>query len=432
MDLQSFVPQRFTAADALASAPPDILCFSHLRWHFVVQRPQHLMSRFAKDRRVFFWEEPVWHERGELPPRMDGSLGMHLELLKEGGSVWIVRPHLTWGIDFEAGQRVLLAELLETFDVARYIAYFYTPMALGFCNVLSAEATVYDCMDELSHFLGAPPQLRQREQELFQAADVVFTGGYSLYEAKKRQHRNVHAFPSSIDQAHFAQGKALSGAAREPADQELIPGPRAGFYGVIDERLDLALIAAVARMRPSIHFVFLGPVVKIDPASLPSADNLHYLGPKSYDELPSYLAGWDTALLPFAINPATTFISPTKTPEYLAAGKTVVSTPIRDVVREYGDAGLVAIAGTAEAFVAAMDRALRPPSPQWREAVRRKLATTSWDQTWKAMQAEIDWVSERRSQTERRTARVAAQSLATPAECGGLLLPAVPVGPGEL
>jgi UDP-galactopyranose mutase len=373
-----------------ANKQADLLCFSHLRWHFVTQRPQHLMRRASRDRRVFFWEEPVWHMPGELPLDPDGQLGMYLEIIEEAPSIWITRPHITWGIDFETGQRALLAKLIEQFSIKRLSRWFYTPMALGFAHDLTAEVTVYDCMDELANFAGAPPDLMERERRLFDNVDVVFTGGLSLYEKKKQQHGNVHAFPSSIDVEHFAAAK--SGALAPPEDQAVIPHPRAGFYGVVDERFDVNLLAEVALLRPEVHFVILGPVVKIDPATLPQRQNIHYLGGKSYDELPAYLAGWDIALLPFARNDATQYISPTKTPEYLAAGKPVVSTAIQDVVRDYGETGLVAIAETAEDFTAALDSALIPRSENWHREVTQKLASSSWDSTWEAMQVEMDRV----------------------------------------
>ena len=364
----------------------DLLCFSHLRWHFVTQRPQHLLTRAARDRRVFFWEEPIWHhDANELPRRADGSLGMHLDVLQQGPCLWVLQPHLTWGIDSEASQRALLSELMIASRIERFDLWYYTPMALGFTHHLRPELTVYDCMDELSAFLGAPPQIAVRELQLLEKADVVFTGGVSLYERKQRQHSNVHVFPSSIDAGHFAKAKHARCSA-EPCDQAQIPYPRAGFYGVIDERFDLHLLDSVARLRPEIHFVILGPVVKIDPASLPQAENIHYLGAKSYEELPSYLTGWSVGLLPFALNEATRFISPTKTPEYLAAGKPVVSTAIRDVVRSYGEPGLVAIADTPEEFACAIDRALDPVSAAWTSAVTLKLAESSWDSTWSGMQ----------------------------------------------
>ncbi len=364
------------------AAPLDLLCFSHLRWHFVTQRPQHLLTRCARDRRVFYWEEPFF----------DGAGAGSVEVLREGENLWVLRPHLPPGsealAEADALQRTLLAGFLREFAIERYVCWFYTPMALCFAAELAPEATVYDCMDELSGFLGAPPELHERERQLFGLADAVFTGGVSLYESKREQHANVHPFPSSIDVAHFRQ----AGGTDEPEDQRAIPHPRAGFYGVLDERFDIDLVGEIARLRPAIHFVLVGPVVKIDPSSLPRAANLHYLGPKSYAELPTYLAGWDVALLPFALNDATRFISPTKTPEYLAAGKPVVSTPIRDVVRGYGDEGLVAIAGDAQAFAVALDAALEPPAPAWREKVERKLAAGSWDHAWAAMWREVERV----------------------------------------
>ena len=361
----------------------DLLCFSHLRWHFVTQRPQHLLTRCAKDRRVFFWEEPWWDadDNGDGTPT--------LEVMPEQTNLWVLRPHLPRAGNADEMLRRLLSRFMDEFGVDRYVRWYYTPMALGFTGDLTPQATVYDCMDELSGFLGAPPELREREQQLFQAADVVFTGGMSLYEAKRLQHTNVHAFPSSIDVAHFAQAKSSQD---DPADQAAIPHPRAGFFGVLDERFDSALIAEVARLLPQVHFVLIGPVVKIDPATLPQGSNIHYLGGKSYAELPAYLGGWDVALLPFARNEATRYISPTKTPEYLAAGKPVVSTPIHDVISGYGNAGLVAIAATPEEFAAALTAALQPQTVGWRRAVEEKLAKTSWDRTWASMWHEIEKV----------------------------------------
>ena len=364
----------------------DLICFSHLRWHFVTQRPQHLLSRCARQRRVFFWEEPLFDADDT------GNGAPSLEVIQESSRLWVLRPHLPRAGDENTTLQALLSRFRAEYRINHFVRWYYTPMALDFSSDLPAEATVYDCMDELSGFLGAPPQLVAQEQKLFRAADVVFTGGMSLYEAKREQHENVHAFPSSIDVAHFAS--ALD-RPNEPVDQESIPHPRAGFFGVIDERLDLMLIADVATRMPDVHFIFVGPAVKIDPSSLPKAENIHYLGNKSYAELPGYLARWDVALLPFARNQATRFISPTKTPEYLSAGKPVVSTSIRDVVTGYGDEGLVAIADTAEAFAEAIRHALRPQEEAWKNAVKAKLAEQSWDKTWSAMWKQIERVSDR-------------------------------------
>jgi UDP-galactopyranose mutase len=386
-------PSQSTHDRNVPNPPTDLLCFSHLRWRFVTQRPQHLLTRAATQYRVFFWEEPIWHRAGELENSSGTTAGARLEIVEEAKSLWVIQPHLTEGMDGEATQRALLDEFLSQNSVTNFVRWYYTPMALGFSAHLQATATVYDCMDELSHFLNAPPELKAREQELFRIADVVFTGGISLYEAKQKQHPNVFAFPSSIDVPHFAKAREPQ---PDPVDQASIPRPRAGFIGVIDERLDIALVDEIARLRPDVHFLLIGPVVKIDPANLPQAANLHYLGGKQYAELPGYLSHWDVALMPFAINDATKFISPTKTPEYLAAGRPVVSTPIRDVVRGYGEEGLVAIAADAQSFVEAIDRALQPAPEAWREAVAQKLAISSWDQTWAAMEREILCAIQRR------------------------------------
>jgi UDP-galactopyranose mutase len=262
-------------------------------------------------------------------------------------------------------------------------------MAMEFTRQLKPLAVVYDCMDELSAFKGAPEALKFHELELLRRADVVFTGGQSLYEAKREKHRSVHAFPSSIDRDHFMQARTRG---EDPDDQKRIAHPRLGFFGVIDERFDIDLLDAVAAERPHWQFIMLGPITKIDPAMLPQRLNIHYLGAKSYDELPKYIAGWDVALLPFAINESTRYISPTKTPEYLAAGKPVVSTPITDVIRPYGQMDLVRIASTPQEFIAAIEDALTPEATtkQWLERVDKFLAKTSWDQTWAEMADLID------------------------------------------
>lgn len=353
----------------------DIVCLSHLRWDFVFQRPHHLLMRFARGQRVFFVEEPVF-----------GAACPSLEIREPERGVFVVVPHLQDDLTDEIVaciQRGLLAGFLREQKISRYLLWYYTPMAMAYTAQLTPLATVYDCMDELSAFRGAPARLREYERELFEVADLVFTGGYSLYEAKRKQHPRVHVFPSSVDVDHFAQAREISAA---PADQREIARPRAGFYGVIDERLDLDLLKAVAEVRPEWQFIMLGPIAKIDPASLPQAPNIHYLGPKPYDDLPAYLAGWDVALMPFARNESTRFISPTKTPEYLAAGKPVVSTSIPDVVRLYGERGLVQIADSPDEFVRAMDAAILPASVEHQAQVDAFLATMSWDHTGQAMQ----------------------------------------------
>jgi UDP-galactopyranose mutase len=285
----------------------------------------------------------------------------------------------------------MIDEYFISANIEAFVSWYYTPMMLGWSAHLRPLATIYDCMDELSAFKNAPAELRERERDLFDRADVVFTGGHSLYEAKKGQHANVYAFPSSIDVSHFS--KAL-GIVDETPDQEAIPFPRIGFVGVIDERLDIGLLGEVADLRPDFHFIMIGPVVKIDERDLPRRANIHYLGGKDYSELPSYLSGWQAAMMPFAINESTKFISPTKTPEYLAAGLQVISTPIRDVVNPYGDEKLVYIASTAEQFAAAIDTALSADLAEHRERAAEFLADISWDKTFAAMSDLVERVVE--------------------------------------
>ena len=385
------------SSHASAHFPPRdcIICFSHLRWDFVFQRPQHLMTRFALDRRVIYWEEPLAAADGE-------NARLALRTCAQSGVV-IATPHLPPTLEGEARDRALrslLDDLAASID-GDLIRWYYTPMMLRFSRHLQASCTIYDCMDELANFKFAPPDLTLLERELFSIADVVFTGGHSLWEAKRDRHPNIHAFPSSVDYGHFAQARV---GQPDPIDQAALAHPRLGFFGVVDERMDLDLLRAVADARPDWQLVIVGPVVKIDPADLPQRANLHYLGGKTYDELPKYLAGWDVALMPFAINEATRFISPTKTPEYLAGGLPVVSTPIVDVVRHYGRLAGVEVAATPEAFIAACERALalsRTAAP-WLEEVDAVLAAGSWDDTFARMDQKVaqaianrrvDWTS---------------------------------------
>lgn len=363
----------------------DLVCVSHLRWDFVFQRPQHLLTRAARERRVVYFEEPRF---GDGPPS--------LEVRHVTDNLFVVTPHLPHSTTLSEQQELqgsLLQSFLATHAVQEYVLWYYTPMALGFTHQLHPAAVVYDCMDELSAFAGAPPELARLERELFARADVVFTGGQSLYEAKRHAHQNVHAFPSSVDVAHFARARAT---ASEPDDQRQIPRPRLGFFGVIDERMDYELLRGVAALRPDWQLVLIGPTAKIDPRSLPTARNLHYLGPRNYMQLPEYISGWDVAMLPFARNAATRFISPTKTPEYLAAGKPVVSTSIRDVVRPYGELGLARIADTPEAFVATVDAILREDAKARQRAADTFLANVSWDRTWSSMRRLVEAAAERR------------------------------------
>ncbi|CAM3745316.1 Glycosyl transferase [Pseudomonas reidholzensis] len=363
-----------------AAARPTLLCLSHLRWGFVYQRPQHVMSRLRHSYDVVFFEEPVF-----------GSVALHLDVSSPVRGVHVLVPHLPHGLSpqqITAAQRELLDGYLARQPLSELLLWYLTPMSLVFTDHLQAQVTVFDCMDELSAFLGAPPELIDNERRLMARADVVFTGGYSLWEAKRRQHGNAHAMPSSVDIEHFAAARE---GLPEPADQASIGHPRLGFFGVIDERFDIELVAELARQQPQWQVVLIGPVVKIDPASLPRYANIHYLGAKSYAQLPAYLSGWEVALMPFALNASTRYISPTKTPEYLAGGCPVVSTPIRDVVSRYGDCAVVTIAEDAPAFIEAVECALAAKADGHVAAhADAALKGMSWDATCNAMKEQVE------------------------------------------
>ncbi len=358
---------------------PHLLVFCHLRWNFVFQRPQHLLSRLARDFPVVFIEEPM---------RCEGPAW--LERTSPAPGVEVLRPHTPVDAPgFHDDQLSLvepmIASWLESEAIDDYAAWFYTPMALPLLNGLSPRAVIYDCMDELSAFRNAPRQMRQREMALLKRADLVLTGGPSLYQAKRTQHERVMCLPSAVDAAHYDHANAVADGQRMQRAgelQEMIPAPRLGFFGVIDERLDIELVAAIADADPRWQVVMVGPVVKIDPARLPQRPNLYWLGQQPYELLPQLVASWSVCLMPFALNESTKFISPTKTLEYMAAGKPVVSTRITDVEVMFGDQ--VAIADDALAFTSACRRALAETGVERAARVAAMAACVArhgWDET---------------------------------------------------
>lgn len=354
----------------------DLLVFSHLRWDFMFQRPQHLLSRHAKYRRVFYFEEPVFGMT-ELP---------RLHLRETSENVLVVIPYLPSHIEpekIEAAMNDLVDELVYEEELIDYTIWYYTPKAIGFTQQLQPQAVIFDCLNELSLLKGSPEALIQQEKELMKKADVVFTGSQSLYDAMKALHHNIHPISSSIDYEHFSQARQKL---IEPDDQINIPHPRIGFYGVIDERFDVDLLLKIAEIRPNYHFIVVGPVVNIDPRILPRRNNIHYLGKKDYHALPLYLAGWDCAMMPYAHNESTRYISPAKTLEFLAAGRPIVSTSLPDVVCPYGNQRLVQVADTPEDFLDAIDRGMsNKKDPEWLDRVDHFLRDQSWDQTFKTM-----------------------------------------------
>ena len=351
-----------------------LLCFSHLRWNFVFQRPQHLLTRASRTHEVLFFEEPVFED----------VKSPFLRVTQPSASIRVLTPVLAHGTSSSRTieiQRALVDEVLADRVVDKLVLWYYTPMALPFTDHIESDVCVYDCMDELSAFKNAPAGLINMERQLMQQADIVFTGGVSIYEAKRRLHKSIYPFPSSIDANHFHEARK-PGA--DPEDQRNIPHPRIGYFGVIDERLDLKLVDETATRMPDVQFVMIGPVVKINPADLPSRSNIHWLGGKSYSELPSYMRHWDAGWMPFALNESTRYISPTKTPEFLAAGLPVVSTAIVDVVRTYGAKGLVKIADHEDS-VEKLREVLELPKDHIRKDADSYLSTMSWDLTWSEM-----------------------------------------------
>ncbi len=362
---------------------PAMVCFAHLRWNLVFQRPQHIMTRLADSFDVLYWEEPR-EETDCTTARIEREqLGEGIERLV---------PVLPAGLG-ESARDAQLAGLLE--DVLADITgprifWYYTPMMLGFSAAAQADLVVYDCMDELANFAFAPADIAVREAALMARADLVLCGGKSLYEARIGRHPEIHCVPSGVDVAHFARG---ADGLPDPVDQAGLPRPRLGFYGVIDERMDLQLLAEIAAARPAWSFVMVGPVVKITPADLPQAPNIHWLGRKDYAELPAYAGGWDIALMPFARNASTEFISPTKTPEYMASGLPVVSTSIRDVVSGYGGLNAIRIADDPAHFIEACEDLLAAPETAraaWRAEARDCLADKSWDGIAARITRELD------------------------------------------
>ena len=362
----------------------DVVVFSHLRWNWVYQRPQHLLTRLAKNHRVWYIEEPVGVDTDE----------QWLDSEDVAPNVTVVRPHLRAEYPFFVGDQIppltrLITQWVAEHHIEPLALWLYTPMALPVAQTFNPLAVAYDCMDNLAAFRFAPPELLEREAQLLRWADVVFTGGPSLHRAKAGQHPNVHCFPSSIDVAHFH--RSLQGDLQDPPDQAPIPHPRLGYFGVIDERLDYDLLGSVAQTRPDWQIIMVGPFTKVDPDNLPHLPNIHYLGQRSYKDLPAYINGWDVALMPFALNEATRYISPTKTLEYMAAGRAIVSTPIADVREPYGD--IVYIADSPGAFIAACDQALNESPEKRRQQQQRReaiLTRTSWDDTANRMHTLLD------------------------------------------
>jgi UDP-galactopyranose mutase len=368
----------------------DLICISHLRWDFVWQRPQHLLSRLARSARVLFVEEPITVE-GDGQPLLEIFPGQKSSNVTVARLVQPVPAHRWIGHGDPLTTQTYCQRLLDYLarqGIERPLLWLYTPMASEFVDALSPRLLIYDVMDQLASFKGAPAELRDRERKLLERADIVFTGGVSLYRDKLAHNPDTHLLPSGVEIEHFAKAAHRDHFECPPELTALRNRPILGYFGVLDERMDFPLLAHTAAARPDWNIVLVGPIAKIDRSELPQAPNLHYIGMKPYDALPAYLAYFDVALVPFAMNEATRFLSPTKTLEYMAAHKPIVSTPINDVIELYGE--VVSIGYTPDEFVSHIERALIEKSAARRAKVEELLLQHTWDGIAKHMQRLID------------------------------------------
>lgn len=363
MDKKLKVKNNKTDKDTFESqATYDMIVFCHLRWDFVYQRPQHIISRMSEQYKILVVEEPI-----------HGGDKASYELEQINPNLSVLKPKVDSIAEIKDVLNLLNIHEIDT-------AWFYSPAFVDLIPYLKINTIIYDCMDELSQFKGASTELKAQEIFLIQEADLVFTGGKSLYEAKSKLTSNVHCFPSSVDVPHFNQASELITI---PTDIKNIQKPIVGYIGVIDERIDLELIRETAKMLPEVSFVMVGPLAKIRDEDLPRAANIHYLGMKKYQELPGYLKAFDIAMMPFALNESTEFISPTKTLEYMAANKPIISTAITDVVRDYSHA--LDIISNSEEFSKAITSIITADKKHDPSYYKEILKKTSWDTTVKTM-----------------------------------------------
>jgi UDP-galactopyranose mutase len=399
---------RDVTAPGEAAARPLLVAFSHLRWQALRQRPQHLMSRLARWWSVVFVEEPVpssstWIASRQVEPGVE-----------------VLVPHTTAAPGAVGDEQVRdLRRLLQPRLTRQPIdvCWFFTPMAWPLVDGIDSACVVYDCMDELAAHAGAPRRaLRQRERGLLHHADLVLASGPALFDARRRSHPHAYCVPNSVDAAHFAPASLVpdsSCAFAARALQDGIAGPRLGYFGVIDDRVDLVLLDRLAAARPDWSLVMVGPVARIEPARLPRRPNIHWLGAQPYEVLPYLLASWDLALLPFARNEATRRVSPTKTLEYLAGEKPVVSTAIADVIGLHGHA-IEVVQGGARDFVAICERVLGEEARARDRRLQITLATVcmqSWDHSAQSVRELVLAAAARRAQASARVAPPAAPSL---------------------
>lgn len=362
---------------------PPIIAFCHLPWSGVWQRPQQFLSRLSRRHRVLFVEtycSPVANPENRSQPAPGYPnvtiLQMHL-------------PEARWsdGHYIDLQRRRLLDEFRGS--NASYddpILWFNDPMAVvAFAGHCAEAAIVYDCMDELAQFKGAPPELAVRERELLRVADVVFCGGRKMRDKRLPLNPNTYFYGTGVDCAHFGR---VSDPALAVDPQIAALGDRVlGYFGVIDERIDYDLLAALADALPDCQIAMVGPTAKVDPAGFPQRPNLHWLGRREYADLPAITKGFAVCLMPFALNAATEYINPTKALEYLAAGRPVVSTAIAEVLTNFAD--VCHVGRSRDEFIAACRACLDTPDPARRAAGLQLAQANTWDAITAKLEAHL-------------------------------------------
>ncbi len=372
--------------EILPTAYP-IIVHSHLGWDWVWQRPQQFLSRFSKRHQILFVEGPLPSDEVTVPtPEM--------REVTEFPNITVLRmkmPSSRWndGAWVDKERRRLVQEVLAGPLGLRFrdsVQWFYDPMAVtAFAGHMGERAIVFDCMDQLSQFKGSPKELIRRERELLAIADVVFAGGPKIGRDKIKHNANTHSYGCGVDIKHF--GKARSKTTKIPEDVANLPGPVFGFFGVVDERMDYELVAALADAYPDGSVVIIGPMTKIDPAAVPQRPNLHWLGGRDYQQLPAYVKKFDVCLMPFAINEATEYINPTKALEYMATERPIVSTPVEDVVLQFS--GVVKISQTSEEFIRLCGEAVTAPDQAAIKRGKKLSERNSWESIVEAMEGHI-------------------------------------------
>lgn len=362
--------------------PPLLLVLSPSRWDFMFRRTQQLMSRLAGRWQVLFVEEP---RRSRNAAWLDEQAqGEHLSVLVPHLPANL-SPHLPPSLDATHDEpRRMLAAYLRQRDLRVDVAWVSSPASLPLLDSLDARCVVYDC-----HASSTAPRLRREQALLLERSTLVFANGPSLYESLREQHPRVMCLPDAVAAAHFApdaQRPHSVQAMHAGSLQRHLSAPRLGWFGVIDRRLDLDLLAQIADAHPQWSLVMVGPVVGLDASRLPQRANIHWLGVQPYSVLPHLLEGWDLCLLPFVIGAATRQLCPAQALEYMAGGKPVLCTPLHDVAWMFSDS--VAIAERGPPFIAACEALLAESPAQRAQRALQMMATvsaSSWDRSAQAV-----------------------------------------------